>query len=324
MEQYREILPSSLRIIFAGTPAFAVPSLEALIQAGYSIIAVFTQPDRPSGRGQRLTMSPIKILAGQQHIPVYQPERLKDPEAQRHFLELEADLIVVVAYGLLLPEKILRGVRYGAINVHPSLLPRWRGATPIQSAILAGDPMTGVTVMQLTQAMDAGPILYQSASPIAPSETSADLHDRLAQSGAKALLITLNDLGRQDLHPLLQDEKTATYSRKIEKNDAKMIWEKPAAQLAREVRAYHPWPVAFTYYDGQLLRVWAAEPLKDKTSNYAPGVIENIAPNGLDIATGEGVLRLLTVQSPGGRPVSVAEFIRARQKKLTPGATQLG
>lgn len=310
-----------LKIIFCATPEFAVPSLEALLDSRHKVIAVYTQPDRPAGRGRHLTTTPVKNVALAHQLPVYQPENLQDSAELQKLQDLDADLMVVVAYGLWLPQKVLAIPRYGAINVHPSLLPRWRGATPIQSTILAGDETTGVSIIQLTPRMDAGPLLYQTTDQLHTKETSGTLHDKLAERGAKALLSTLDLLDNTGWKGTPQDEKKATYTRKISKSDAKIDWRQSAVELDRAVRAYHPWPIAFTYFQGKILRIWQAQALSTVT-HFPPGVLENFENAGIDIATGRGVLRLLTVQLPGGRPISVADFIHGHSQHLQTGMTR--
>ncbi len=312
----------ALKIIFCGTPEFAAPSLEALLNSRHQVIAVYTQPDRPAGRGQRLTASPVKQLALNHHLPVYQPESLRDMPEQQKLRDLQADLMVVVAYGLLLPKAVLEIPRYGAVNVHPSLLPRWRGSTPIQSTILTGDEITGVSIIQLTPRMDAGPILLQTPYPLNGKETSGQLHDVLAAQGAQTLLTSLELLAANTLRGISQDEQLATYTRKISKNDAQIDWRLPAAELERSVRAYHPWPVAFTHHEGKILRIWQAEARPDNPQ-WPPGTVAGIEKAGVDIATGEGCLRLLQVQWPGGKPVSVADFIRGQAQHWRAGITRL-
>ena len=312
----------TLKIIFCGTPEFAAPSLEALLNSRHQVIAVYTQPDRPAGRGQLLTASPVKKLALNHHLPVYQPESLRDLPEQQKLRDLQADLMVVVAYGSLLPKAVLEIPRYGAVNVHPSLLPRWRGSTPIQSAILAGDEITGVSIIQLTPRMDAGPILLQTPYPLSGQETSGQLHDILAAQGAQALLNSLELLAANALRAIPQNEQLATYTRKISKNDAQIDWRLPASELARAVRAYHPWPVAFTHLEGKILRIWQAE-ARPKNHEWPPGTVANIENAGVDIATGAGSLRLLEVQWPGGKPVSVANFIRGQAQHWRAGITLL-
>lgn len=312
---------SKLNIIFCGTPEFAVPSLQALLNSGHRVIAVYTQPDRPAGRGQQLVASPVKVLAQAHQLPIYQPLSLRDAEVQQTLKALNADLIVVVAYGLLLPQAVLTMPRLGAINVHPSLLPKWRGATPIQSAILAGDTETGVSIIQLITRMDAGPILYQTTYPLSSTITAGELHDELAQQGAEALLQTLNLLTQDGWQGTPQTEEQATYTSKISKTEGHIDWQQSAQKLARVVRAYHPWPVAFTDFQGKILRVWEAEALDD-TTTFPPGTLVRASEMGIDIATEEGILRLLTVQLPGGRRMSAADFIHGHRQYLQSGITQ--
>lgn len=297
-----------------------MPSLQALIDSAHKIIAVYTQPDRPSGRGQQLTPTPVKSLALAHHLPVYQPDNLREAAEQQILRDLAPDLMVVVAYGLLLPKNVLSIPRWGAINIHPSLLPRWRGATPIQSVILAGDRSTGVSIIQLTPRMDAGPILYQTTHPLTEQETSGQLHDQLAVAGAQALLATLDLLTDQGWQGQPQDELHATYTQKIAKTDAEIDWQKPAIELARAVRAYHPWPIAFTHFQDKILRIWQAQALPG-VSQLPPGTLVNIENSGLDIATGQGLLRLLQIQLPGGRPIAVADFIHGQRRNLHIGLT---
>lgn len=311
-----------LKIIFCGTPEFAVPALQALLDARKEIAAVYTQPDRPAGRGRQLTAGPVKALALKHNLPVFQPETLRDPAEQQRLQDLKPDLMVVVAYGLLLPKKILAIPRFGAINIHPSLLPRWRGATPIQSAILAGDQETGVSIMQLTPRMDAGPIISQSHYSLNGQETSGQLHDALAQLGARNLIAALDAITTEGWQSKSQDESQATYTQKIAKSDAELDWSKSAVELARRVRAYHPWPIAFAHFQQQVLRIWQAQALPD-VSTAPPGTVVNIENGNLDVATGNGLLRLLTVQLPGGRPISVANFISGYRQQLNIGLTHL-
>jgi methionyl-tRNA formyltransferase len=303
-----------LRIIFFGTPEFAVPSLQALLDSSHDIVAVYTQPDRPAGRGQKYSASPVKKLAEQYQLAIFQPENLRDPMIQEELAHLRADVMVVVAYGLILPKAVLNKTRFGALNVHPSLLPHWRGATPIQSALLAGDEMTGVSIIQLTPKMDAGPILHQSFYKI-NKENSGQLHQALANQGAQDLLITLDSLAANRIQPQNQNETDATYTGKINKADAQINWNKPASLLEREVRAYNPWPVSFTHFAGTTLRIWDAQAVSSPHS-LSPGSLIYYDHHQLLVAAAEDGLSLLTVQLAGSRAVSVVEFIRGQHQQL--------
>jgi len=291
-----------------------VPSLQALVDSRHQIVAVYTQPDRPAGRGQQLSSTPVKSLALDRQLPIFQPENLSSLSEQEQLKNFSADLMVVVAYGLLLPKSVLAISPFGAINVHPSLLPQWRGAAPIQHAILAGDAQTGVSIIQLIPKMDAGPIIYQKAYPLSLEETSGSLHDKLAQQGAQALLAALDLLTPSGWQSQTQDENLATYTRKIAKSDAEIDWSQPAETLARAVRAYHPWPIAFSHFQGQTIRIHQAQALPSQTS-LPPGTIAHISPGGIDISTGKGLLRLLMIQLPGSRALTAAEFLRGQGQK---------
>ncbi len=298
-----------MRIVFAGTPWFAVPSLEALLATEHTVVAVYTQPDRPAGRGRRLQESPVKTLALKHRIPVMQPQTLRNEEAVASFAHFQPDLLVVAAYGLILPPEILSIPTLDAINVHASLLPRWRGAAPIQRAILAGDQNTGITIMRVVEALDAGPMLLKRAIAIHPTETAGELHDRLARLGAETLTEVLAMLEAGTIIPVPQDESEVTYATKITKEEAHLDWSLPAAELARRVRAFNPWPVAFAHFEDQVLRIWRAE-VVDRSSEEVPGTIIQ-AKKHLEVATGEGGLRLLEVQLPGGRRQHAHAFLNA-------------
>jgi methionyl-tRNA formyltransferase len=307
-----------LKIIFAGTPEFSLPALKALFHSVYTIAAVYTQPDRPAGRGRKLTASPVKQFAQENNLPVYQPETLRDEAQQKILQGLNADVMVVVAYGLLLPPAVLAMPRFGCINIHPSLLPRWRGAAPIQRTILAGDEMTGVTIMQMEAGLDSGPMLFQQASPLATDETSDSLHARLSAQGAIDLLHTLQLLQENKLQPIIQDESLVTYAKKITKEEASIDWQTTAVELARKVRAFNSWPVAYTRLGTDTLRIWQAQALAETTS-ASPGTILEFSRAGLKVATGDGVLRVQMCQLPGGRAQSVADFFNAHQADFVVG-----
>ena len=309
-----------LRLIFAGTPDFAARALNALIQSRHEIVAVYTQPDRPAGRGRKLTPSPVKALALQHHLTVFQPDSLKTPEAIKQLRTLDADVMVVAAYGLLLPSEVLNVPRFGCLNIHASLLPRWRGAAPIQRAILAGDSETGITIMQMDEGLDTGAMLLKTHCPITREDTAANLHDRLATLGAEAIITALDQLPTLTATP--QDDREATYAAKLTKQEAIIDWQRPAQELDRQIRAFNPWPVAQTGVNGKTLRIWAAQPLAD-TANANPGTVIGCGKQGIDIACGQGVLRLTRLQPPGSKPMDVAAFLNGRPDWLTPG-TQLG
>lgn len=304
-----------MKIVFAGTPEFAIEPLKALLSSKHYVVAVFTQPDRPAGRGQTLHKSPVKMLAQLHNIPVYQPDRLKKPEDQEILRELKPDLLVVVAYGLILPKAVLDIPKFGCINIHASLLPRWRGAAPIQHAILAGDKTTGICTMQMDESLDTGDILLKKTCDITPDETSQTLHDKLALLGSTALIETLEQLEQGALSPQKQDPTIpTTYATKISKANAKIDWQESAAVIDCKIRAFNPWPVAFTELAGQAIRVWSAKPHVSATSqnNIKPGTILAIHKDSMDVATGDGVLTLLELQLPGGKRLPVGEILHAR------------
>jgi methionyl-tRNA formyltransferase len=304
------IAPRSLRLAFAGTPEFAVPTLEALLDAGHEVVAVYSQPDRPAGRGRRLRPSPVKQCALDRGLEVRQPTTLRDGDTQRALAALDLDLLVVVAYGLILPAEVLAAPRLGCVNVHASLLPRWRGAAPIQRALLAGDAETGVTIMQMEQGLDTGPMLAVEACPIGPRDTAATLHDDLATRGARLLVEALPALAGGTVEARPQDDTLATYADKLVKAEARIDWTRPAADLDRQVRALNPWPVCEARLDDQALRIWDAEPLPGR--DVPPGRVVRAGSDGIDIACGDGLLRLLRVQLPGKRPIAASDFANGR------------
>lgn len=297
-----------MRLIFAGTPEFARPALCALLKSPYDVAAVFTQPDRPAGRGRQLRAGPVKRFAGQHGLPICQPMSLRSPDVRQAIAALHADVMVVAAYGLILPGEILSQPRYGCINIHASLLPRWRGAAPVQRAILAGDERSGVTIMQMAPGLDTGDILMQLPTPITDEDTAQSLHDRLADLGAEALLATLEELQNGTLTPQAQNAHEATYAAKLEKSEADIDWADDAEVLSRQVRALAPWPVAQTRYDGKPLRIWQALVLPAESAAQ-PGDVIAATPQGIDVATGDGILRLLKVQLPGRRSITANDFV---------------
>ena len=301
----------SLRIVFAGTPEFAVPALRACAARG-EVVAVYTQPDRPAGRGRQLQMSPVKQAALELGLPVQQPLNFKSEEALTILRSYEADLMVVVAYGLILPQAVLDMPRLGCWNVHASLLPRWRGAAPIQRAIAAGDTITGVCLMQMEKGLDTGPVLLQLKTSIGPKDNGGSLHDRLSQLGAEVLRdgLTLVRAG-MSLQAEAQPEAGVTHARKIEKSEAKLAWSLSAKALADQIRAFNPWPVAETELQGERVRVYQAQILAED-SGKPPGTVLAAGKAGIDIACGQGVLRLLALQRDGGRVQSASEYLNAR------------
>jgi len=294
------------RIIFAGTPEFSVNCLAAILQSDHTVCAVYTQPDRQAGRGRKLHASPIKELALQHNIPIYQPSTLKTPEAQAELQALQADMMVVVAYGLLLPKAVLDAPRLGCVNVHASILPRWRGAAPIQRALLAGDATTGITLMKMDVGLDTGDMLKIATTDILPTDTGQSLHDRLAQLGANLLAEQLDQL--ENLPATPQDHKQATYAAKLEKGESLLNWRDDAISLDRKIRAFNPWPGTQVDLFDQTLRVWEAKIIAMETTAM-PATILRSQRDGIDVATGNGVLRLLKIQKAGGRVLNVADFL---------------
>ena len=302
-----------LRIVFAGTPEFAAEHLAVLLGSQHQVIAVYSQPDRPAGRGQKLTPSPVKRLAVEHGLPVYQPQSLRDPAAQAELAMLAPDLLLVVAYGLILPQAVLDIPRLGCFNSHASLLPRWRGAAPIQRAIEAGDAETGVCLMQMEQGLDTGPVLLSQATPIAGDETGGQLHARLADLGAQVLgdgLALLRAGVRPAPRP--QPEEGASYAHKLDKSEARLDWRLPAEALARKVRAYVPWPVAEGEVAGEMLRIHGAVALP-LAHRATPGTVLVATRDGIDIACGEGALRIRSLQRAGGKVVTAADYLNARR-----------
>jgi len=297
-------------VLFAGTPEFALPSLQTLIDGGYDVAGVLTQPDRPAGRGKRLRASPVKQLAQQHGLEVLQPETLKDPAWQEKLLQKNVDLMVVIAYGLMIPTCLLDTPRLGCWNIHASLLPRWRGAAPIHRAIEAGDETTGVCIMRVEPALDTGPVFHQVITPIGPADTTGVLHDRLASMGAKALQHCIDRALAETLsEPVEQDHGKATYAHKLSKAEAELDWRQSAAALERRVRAFNPWPVTWCMIGGQRVRVWRAEVVDDHEGSE-PGQVF-IGRQSIIVATAEKALKLLEVQRAGGQRMTAEELLRA-------------
>jgi len=300
-----------MKLAFAGTPEFAVPALEALAQA-YEVRGVFTQPDRKAGRGRLLTPSPVKACALARGLPVFQPENFRTEPSVRLLAELQVDALVVVAYGLLLPPSVLSLPRLGCFNIHASLLPRWRGAAPIQRAILAGDAQTGITIMRMEAGLDTGPMLARALLPIGPRDTSGTLHAALAPLGARLVCETLELLARGGARETPQPDSGITYAAKIGKAEAEIHWRETAVHIDRQVRAFDPRPVAQTMWQGQQLRVWQAQMLRAEGAGAEPGLVLEHSDEGVDVACGLGVLRITQLQLPGRTRASAAELLRGR------------
>lgn len=304
-----------LNLIFAGTPEFALPCLRTLAESRHRLKAVYTQPDRPAGRGRKLQPSAVKSWALAKAIPVYQPLNFKEPADVMALDALQADVMIVIAYGLILPQRILASPRLGCINVHASLLPRWRGASPIQQAILHGDPASGVTIMQMDVGMDTGDVLAEISCPIAPRETASTLHDKLAELACSPLLSTLDALETGKVTACPQDSQRVTYAAKIRKEDAAINWHQPVEVIDRQIRAFTPWPIAYTHAGDEVIRIHQAS--RDSTTSMAPaGTIVGIDKPGLKVATGKGVLCIERLQFAGGKVISVADWLNSSRSKL--------
>lgn len=312
---------NKLKLIFAGTPDFAARHLAALLSSDHEVVAVYTQPDKPAGRGQKLTASPVKELALAHNLPVYQPASLRNEEAQAELASLGADLMVVVAYGLILPKAVLDTPRLGCINVHGSLLPRWRGAAPIQRAIWAGDAETGVTIMQMDVGLDTGAMIRKVSCPIAADETSTSLYDKLAELGPQALVDTVDVMAAGNTTAEPQDDTLANYAQKLSKEEARIDWTMDAVAIERCIRAFNPWPISWCEVAGQTIKVWQAEVIEHEHGQSA-GTLLKADKQGIDIATGKDVLRLLTLQPPGKKAMSVTDLLNSRRDWFEPG-TQL-
>jgi methionyl-tRNA formyltransferase len=305
-----------VNIVFAGTPAFAVPSLRALVAAGHTLAAVYTQPDRPAGRGRRTTGGAVKEVALELQVPLRQPRKLT-AETTAELRVLAPEVMVVVAYGLILPESVLQVPRYGCVNVHASLLPRWRGAAPIARAIEAGDEVTGITIMQLDAGLDTGDILAQRKIAISDNDTAQTLHDRLAELGADLLVRTLDDVAASTITPSPQDPAAACYAAKIRKAEALLDWREPAVVLHRRIRAFNPWPVAHTHFRGRLLRIWEVGPIERErqSERHSPGTILAVDRDAIRVSTGADTLLVKRLQLAGGSALDVQAFVNGYHPK---------
>ncbi|WP_039987205.1 methionyl-tRNA formyltransferase [Vibrio owensii] len=314
-------MSQSLRIVFAGTPDFAARHLAALLSSEHEVIAVYTQPDRPAGRGKKLTASPVKTIALEHDIPVYQPENFKSDEAKQELAALNADIMVVVAYGLLLPQVVLDTPKLGCINVHGSILPRWRGAAPIQRSIWAGDAETGVTIMQMDIGLDTGDMLKIATLPIEASDTSASMYEKLAGLGPDALIDCLADIATGQAEPVKQDDELANYAKKLSKEEARINWNDDAAHIERCVRAFNPWPMSHFEAAENSIKVWQSR-VEEQTSDKPAGTIVQADKTGIYVATGNGTLVLEQLQVPGKKAMSVQDILNSRASWFEVG-TQL-
>ncbi|HDM8223508.1 TPA: methionyl-tRNA formyltransferase [Vibrio campbellii] len=314
-------MSQSLRIVFAGTPDFAARHLAALLSSEHEVIAVYTQPDRPAGRGKKLTASPVKTIALEHDIPVYQPENFKSDEAKQELADLNADIMVVVAYGLLLPQVVLDTPKLGCINVHGSILPRWRGAAPIQRSIWAGDAETGVTIMQMDIGLDTGDMLKIATLPIEASDTSASMYEKLAGLGPDALIDCLADIATGRAEPVKQDDELANYAKKLSKEEARINWNDDAAHIERCVRAFNPWPMSHFEAAENSIKVWQSR-VAEQNSDKPAGTIVQADKTGIYVATGNGTLVLEQLQVPGKKAMSVQDILNSRASWFEVG-TQL-
>ena len=312
-------MSQSLRIVFAGTPDFAARHLAALLSSEHKVIAVYTQPDRPAGRGKKLTASPVKNIALENNIAVFQPENFKSDEAKQQLAELNADIMVVVAYGLLLPQVVLDTPKLGCINVHGSILPRWRGAAPIQRSIWAGDAETGVTIMQMDLGLDTGDMLKVAKLPIEADDTSASMYDKLAQLGPTALIECLSDIANSQVSPEKQDDALANYAKKLSKEEAKIDWSQDAEFIERCIRAFNPWPMSYFSIADNNIKVWRSR-VEHITNNQTAGTILKADKTGIYVTTGKSVLVLEQIQIPGKKALSVQDVLNARSNWFEVGS----
>ena len=307
-----------MRIVFAGTPEFGIPCLEALFRSHHELIAIYTQPDRPAGRGQKIQESAVKTWGINHQIPLFQPLHFKSPEVIATLAALEADIMIVIAYGLILPQIILNLPRFGCINVHASLLPKWRGAAPIQHAILAGDSVTGISIMQMDAGMDTGAVYTTKSCSIAPQDSSLQLQHHLSMLAPEPLLTTLEDLVHNRAQAVFQDPNQASYAPKIHKQDASINWQESAVNIDRKIKAYYPWPIAYTQTQTTTIRIHQAT-LIDQHYNQPPGTIISIDNRGMLVSSGQGGILITTIQCPGGRPIKISDYCNAPRPALAVG-----
>lgn len=307
-----------MRIVFAGTPDFAATALKALLEAGYNLVGVYSQPDRPAGRGRKLMPSPVKQVALDAGIPVFQPVSLKQEDAQQELAELKPDVMIVAAYGLILPKAVLDIPTHGCLNIHASLLPRWRGAAPIQRAIAAGDAETGITIMQMDEGLDTGDMLLKTSTPIHADDTGGSLHDRLADMGGKAIVEALVQLANSELAPEPQNDADANYAHKLSKEEGHIDWSRSAIEIERLIRAFNPWPGTFTDLGEQRIRLHQAAAL-EQSSDRVPGTVISREREGVDVACGTGTLKITSVQLPGSKAQSISDLINGGKQVLLPG-----
>ncbi len=305
-------MSNGLRVIYAGTPDFAVPALAALIESGHEVVAVYTQPDRPAGRGRKVQLSPVKQVALDANIPVEQPVNFREEHDRQTLADYNADVMVVAAYGLILPQVVLDTPKFGCLNIHGSLLPRWRGAAPIHRAIQTGDKETGVTIMQMAAGLDTGDMLLKTYYPIGAEDTGATVHDALAADGASALITVLEQVAAGTLTPEVQDESLTCYASKLSKAEAEIDWQQSAVEIDRCIRAFNPWPVAYTQKNGQAMRLLMSSVVEGKSVSAEAGTVLEENKEGIQIACGEGVISISRLQLPGKKAMSVSEFLNGR------------
>ncbi len=309
---------STLNIVFAGTPEFGIPCLNALYHSKHHLSALYTQPDRPAGRGQKLQESAVKIWGQEHGVPIYQPINFKSTEAIVDLEALKPDLMIVIAYGLILPSRVLAIPRFGCVNVHASLLPRWRGASPIQQAILAGDRETGVAIMHMDAGMDTGPYFTMESCTISATDTSTSLHQRLSELAPIPLLQTIDAIAAGTAKPLPQSSTGITYAPKIKKQDAAIDWHQPSTSIDCLIRAYYPWPIAFTHVGDMVIRIHQAR-IVQHTGEQQPGTILAIDRHGVLVKTAQNAMLITSVQCPGGRAISIADYLNAKRQELQVG-----